>query len=87
MLDAEYFQSQFFEAVEDQIIFEAIHPPGADVLQVPAAKFPQPTFLWLQCQFLDCAINRLEKTQGGFRIVLAEVMEITGGVQFGIVAD
>jgi len=62
MLDAENLQSHSGKAVENQVIFKIIHASRTDVLQIPAAKFPQPAFQWLQSQIFHCAVNGLEKS-------------------------
>jgi hypothetical protein len=87
VFDAKDFQSHSGKAVENQIIFKIIHAPGTDVLQIPAAKFSQPAFQWLQRQIFNRAINRFEKMKRGFRIGFTDVLEVAEGVQFSVVTD
>ena len=87
MLDAEDFQAHSSKAVENQMVFKIIHAPRTDELQIPAAKFPEPAFLWLQRQLFHCRINRLEKSQRGVRIVFTDILEVTKRIPFGGVAD
>src|SRR6266702_2259050 len=87
MLDAENFQSRSGEAVEDQIVFKIIQAPRTDILQIPAAKFPQPALQRLARQVFNRTVNRLEKAQRGFGIAFVEVLEIAERVQFGGMTD
>ena len=87
MLDAKNFQSHSGKAVENQIIFKIIHAPRTDVLQILAAKFSQPAFERLQRESLNRQVNRLQKTGCGGGVVFQDALEVTVGVQLGVVPD
>ena len=87
MFDAENFQPRSGEAIKDQVVLKIIHAPRADAFQILAAKLSQPAFQRLQRQLFDRAINRFQKATSSFRVVFADVLEITERVQFGIVTD
>jgi hypothetical protein len=69
VFDTENLQPHSGEAVENQVIFKTINTPRTDVLQIPAAKFPQPAFQRLQRQIFNRTVDRLEKAQRGFGII------------------
>jgi hypothetical protein len=87
MLDAENLQPRSGETVENQVIFKIIHTPRTDVLQIPAAKFPEPAFQRLPRQIFHRAVNCLEKATRRFGIVFADILEVAERVQFGGVTD
>ena len=52
-----------------------------------AAKFPQPSFKWQECEPFDGAVNGCQESQGRIRIVFVNVSKIAEGIQFGVMPD
>ena len=87
MSDAEDFQPVILKTIEEEVVLEVIHAPRANVPQVSPSKPSRPPLERLPNKPLHGSINRFEKTQGGVQIAFEEVLEVSEGIQLGVMAD
>lgn len=87
MLDTQNFQPHSGEPVENQIVLEIIHAPRSDIFQIFAWEFSQAAFQRLQGEAVNRPVNRFQKSKGGIWAVFQNALEVTAGVQLGIVSD
>jgi len=87
MFDPQDFQSLTSETVKNQVILEAVDPPGANVFQASRAETPQPPFPRLLNQPLNRFVNCLQKSARGIRVAQVNILKVAERIHFGVMPD